>query len=537
MEHEMDARVTAHDTSSMHRLIAAATLLVLGAVVFCQSVYSQEQEPAPLTPAELEELVGPIALYPDDLLGIVLPASTYPLQIVQAARFLEDRAEDSSLEPDQEWDDSIVALLNYPEVVAMMNEDLEWTWALGEAVLDDQAAVIDAVQVFRDRAYAAGNLRSDARQVVTEDDGVIEIAPADPEVIYIPYYEPERVVIYQPSPAYYYYPYAYPLYYYPYPVGYAFSSPFFWGVTSAFTIGWHTHFLHVHHHTHFGHPYYGHSYYTYAPFYWRNNVHRHRHVDRVAYVWEPDYRRGAQPHLRDDGRRVRAVYEGRSGTRRADARSDGAARVLQGGDASRPGAAGTTRTVTTTRRTIGGVADRTLTERTATARAERAEAERRTGTARVLRENDSSTVRTRTGITSPRADGNGVPNRTAPNRASDRAAERTSITPRATRSPQRTIGGVASRSVAPSIGNAGIRMQRDGGRSVAPRAQPSQRSIAPQPNVAQQRNSAPQRSAPAERSAPQRSAPAPQRSESGSAPRSGGVARGGGAGRASREGR
>jgi hypothetical protein len=79
-------------------LIAAASLLAVGAIVFCQSAYSQEPEPAPLTPAELEELVGPIALYPDDLLGIVLPASTYPLQIVQAARFLEDRAGDARLD-------------------------------------------------------------------------------------------------------------------------------------------------------------------------------------------------------------------------------------------------------------------------------------------------------------------------------------------------------------------------------------------------------------------------------------------------------
>jgi hypothetical protein len=474
-------------------LIAAASLLAVGAIVFCQSAYSQEPEPAPLTPAELEELVGPIALYPDDLLGIVLPASTYPLQIVQAARFLEDRAGDASLEPSEEWDDSIVALLNYPEIVAMMSEDLDWTWALGEAVLDDQTAIINAVQIFRDRAYAAGNLRTDERQVVTEDDGVIEIAPADPEVIYIPYYEPERVVVYQSAPAYYYYPYAYPLYYYPYPVGYAFSSPFFWGVTSAFTIGWHTHFLHVHHYTQFGHPYYGHHYYTYAPFYWRNTVHTYRQVDRVAYVWEPSYRRGAQPHYRDDGRRVRTVYEGRDGTRRADARGDGTARALQGGDASRPGATGTNRTVTAPRRTIGGVADRTLTERNATARAERAEAERRTGTARALRENDSSTVRPRTGITSPRT----------------------------THSPQRTLGGVASRriapgntprSAAPSNGNAGIRVPRDGGRVVAPREQ------------APQRNVAPQRSAQAERSAPERSAPA-QRSESGSTSRFGGVAR------------
>src|SRR5690606_24260413 len=82
----------------------------------------------PLTREELEALVGPVALYPDKLLAIVLPASTYPLEIVQAARFLEQLENDSSLEPDEAWDDSVTALLNYPQVVQMMNDDIDWTW-------------------------------------------------------------------------------------------------------------------------------------------------------------------------------------------------------------------------------------------------------------------------------------------------------------------------------------------------------------------------------------------------------------------------
>jgi len=123
--------------------------------------------------AELEELVGPVALYPDDLLAIVLPASTYPLEIVQAARFLEEQKTDSSLKPDESWDDSVVALLNYPEVVQMMNDDIDWTWRLGEAVIAQQSDVIAAVESFRDRAYAAGNLKSDDRQTVTVEDGGI----------------------------------------------------------------------------------------------------------------------------------------------------------------------------------------------------------------------------------------------------------------------------------------------------------------------------------------------------------------------------
>lgn len=219
-----------------------------------------DYESAVMTASELEELVGPIALYPDDLLAIVLPASAYPLQIVSAARFLDDLAGDASLKPDPSWDDSVVALLNYPEVIKLMNDDIDWTWRLGEAVVSQQADVIEAIEAFRDRAYAAGNLKSDEHQHVARDDGVIEISPVEDDVIYVPYYEPERVVVYQPRPVYYYYPRSYPVYYYPYPAAYDFDYGFFWGVTTAFTIGWYSDSLHVYHHSYRGHPYFGHRY-------------------------------------------------------------------------------------------------------------------------------------------------------------------------------------------------------------------------------------------------------------------------------------
>ena len=227
-----------------------------------------------LSSAELQDLVGPVALYPDDLLAIVLPASTYPLQLVQAQRFLDDLENDSSLQPDESWDDSIVALLNYPEAVELLNDDLDWTWRLGEAVVAQQADVIDAVETFRDRAYAAGNLKSDAHQTISADNGVIEITPVSDDVIYVPYYEPERVVVYQSRPAYYYYPDPYPVYYYPYPAGYVFNHGFFWGVTTAFTIGWYSDNLHVYHHSYYGHPYYGHSYWNH---YWYRQPSIHVH--------------------------------------------------------------------------------------------------------------------------------------------------------------------------------------------------------------------------------------------------------------------
>ena len=257
-----------------------------------------------LTQTELQDLVGPIALYPDDLLAIVLPASTYPLQLVQAQRFLEDLEQDPSLKPDDSWDDSVIALLNYPEVVALLNEDLDWTWRLGEAVVAQQADVVGAVEGFRDRAYAAGNLKSDARQTVARNDGTIEITPVEDDIIYVPYYEPQRVVHYQSRPVYHYYPRAYPVYYYPYPVGHAFNSGFFWGVTTAFTVGWLTDSVHVVHHSYHGHPYYGHRYWN--GWWYRRptiNVHNHYYSTNRYSVSRHRYSRGDYWQPRHDSRR------------------------------------------------------------------------------------------------------------------------------------------------------------------------------------------------------------------------------------------
>jgi hypothetical protein len=290
------------------RLWLAFAILAIGAAAVAVRPAAAQNTPTlgVATAEELQKVVGPIALYPDDLVAIVLPASTYPLQIVQAARFLEDRKRDSSLQPDEEWDDSIVALLNYPEVVQLLNDDLDWTYDLGTAVLNQRADVLAAIQDFRDEAYAAGNLRSDERQTVAREDDTIEIKPADPQVIYVPYYEPERVVVYQPAPVYYYYPRPYPVYYYPYPAHYRFHTGLFWGVNTWFSIGWHSHHVHAYDPFYHGHPYYGWSYYN--PFYVRNvyvNVnHYHRYPN---YVWEPKYRYGSRPVVRGSEGRVYAA--------------------------------------------------------------------------------------------------------------------------------------------------------------------------------------------------------------------------------------
>lgn len=276
-------------------------VLALSLFTWDNALAQQDPEPAKVySNTELEELVGPVALYPDDLLAIILPASTYPLQLVQAKRYLEDHEQDPNLEPNDDWDDAVVALLNYPEIMDFMNGDLDWTWTLGEAVVNQQPEIMDAIQNFRERAYAAGNLKSDDRQIVSRVDGVIKIERAEPEVIYVPYYEPERVVVYQSVPAYYYHPFARPVYYYPYPAHYRFASGFFWGVTTAYVVGWLTDGLYAHHYGHFRHPYYGHTYRL--QHFSRHHVYSHR--DRSIYggnytrhgrVWQPGIRHGARP--------------------------------------------------------------------------------------------------------------------------------------------------------------------------------------------------------------------------------------------------
>jgi len=240
-----------------------ALFATLSLCLIINSARAQEQVTAldPLSAGELESLVGPIALYPDDLLGIVLDASAHPLQIVQAERFLEASKNNPNLTPDENWDESVVALLNYPEILEFLNEDLEWTESLGFAFLDQQAELFAAVQNFRKQAYSAGNLKSDDYQEVVIEDFNIKIKPAQPDVIYIPSYEPAQVVVYQPYPVYGYYPYAYPVYYYPYPSHHRFASGFFWGVTTVFLIDWIHNGFYSHHYSHHSHPYYGHNYY------------------------------------------------------------------------------------------------------------------------------------------------------------------------------------------------------------------------------------------------------------------------------------
>jgi hypothetical protein len=205
----------------------AALLLVMPAMA--QAPAAATGAAPPPAASAMDDLVGRIALYPDDLVAIILPASTSPLQIVQADRYLDKRKADPKLPLDDKWDDAVKTLLNYPEVVKMMSNDLDWTSALGEAVVADQGAVLEGVQSFRRRAQAAGNLKSDDKQVVKAEKEIIIIQPANPEVIYVPQYTPSTVIAYGVAPVYGYYPAPYPSYYYPYPPGAALAAGVIWG--------------------------------------------------------------------------------------------------------------------------------------------------------------------------------------------------------------------------------------------------------------------------------------------------------------------
>lgn len=179
------------------------------------------QQAAPLSKQELESLVAPIALYPDDLVSQVLMASTYPVEVVQADRWaagnksLTGDAMAAALET-RSWDPSVRSLVNFPDVLRMMSEKLDWTVKLGDAFIAQQTEVLAAVQTLRARAKEAGNLATTEQQQVKVETGgssqVIYIQSTSPTVVYVPTYDP--VVVYgawpYPSyPPYYYYPPSY----------------------------------------------------------------------------------------------------------------------------------------------------------------------------------------------------------------------------------------------------------------------------------------------------------------------------------------
>jgi hypothetical protein len=231
-------------TTLLKRSKAFSYVLVLALVV--PAAGQQTGSPAPATgqpaaasaPAftseQLEQIAAPVALYPDPLLAQVLMASTYPLEIVQAARFVKDNPSlkgDQLNEKlkDQNWDDSVKSLVSFPQVLSLMDGKLDWTQQLGDATIGQEKELMDAIQRLRARAQAQGNLKNTQEQTVTVEPAppaapgqatpaqqTIVIQPSNPDVVYVPSYNPTVVYGSWPYPAY---PPASP-----YPPGYAFGT-------------------------------------------------------------------------------------------------------------------------------------------------------------------------------------------------------------------------------------------------------------------------------------------------------------------------
>ena len=188
------------------------------------------QGAATYSPEQLDQLVAPIALYPDPLLSQILMASTYPLEIVEAARWVED-PNNAALKGDQltqalapmNWDPSVKSLVPFPQVLKLMDSKLDWTEQLGDAFLAQQAGVMDAVQQLREQAKSTGTLQSTPQQTVSTEGSSVVIEPADPQVVYVPYYDP--AVVYGP----WLYP-DYPPFFFPPPPGFIVGAGFFFGV-------------------------------------------------------------------------------------------------------------------------------------------------------------------------------------------------------------------------------------------------------------------------------------------------------------------
>jgi uncharacterized membrane protein YgcG len=176
-----------------------------------QSGAPQAPQYTPQSPDQLQQLVAPIALYPDSLVAQVLAASTFPAQVVEADRWVQDhpglKGDALAQAVDQQnWDPSVKALTAFPSVLANMDKNLSWTSSLGDAYYNQQQDVMDAVQVMRQKAQDAGNLKSTEQQTVQDQGSTIVIQPADPEVVYVPAYNPWLVYGYPVAPWPYWYP-------------------------------------------------------------------------------------------------------------------------------------------------------------------------------------------------------------------------------------------------------------------------------------------------------------------------------------------
>jgi Protein of unknown function (DUF3300) len=200
----MNSQRRVSEFSELDRARQAFTSLLALLLLFAgypPSLIAQDQQAPPgspytqQTPEELQQLVAPIALYPDSLVAQVLAASTFPEQVVDADRWVQshpDLKDDALAQAvdQQSWDPSVKALVAFPSVLGNMDRNLSWTSSLGDAYYNQEQDVMEAVQVMRRRAHEAGHLDPTPQQSVTTEGSDIEIEPVSPEVIYVPAYDP-----------------------------------------------------------------------------------------------------------------------------------------------------------------------------------------------------------------------------------------------------------------------------------------------------------------------------------------------------------
>src|SRR5271165_3795898 len=221
-----NVRSVARSSRELGRQVLAWSLMYLMIPLGVGDMFAQSAPPPPpdqsqgggppqnynaLSPDQINQLVAPIALYPDSLVAQVLAASTFPNEIADADAFVQSHP---GVPPDQmgqmvdgmQWDPSVKALIAFPSVLANLDKNLDWTSQLGNAYFNQPTDVMSAVQVMRQRAYDAGNLKSNQQLAVTYQPNNIVIAPANPTVVYVPYYNP--TVVYGAPVAYWggYYP-------------------------------------------------------------------------------------------------------------------------------------------------------------------------------------------------------------------------------------------------------------------------------------------------------------------------------------------
>ncbi len=195
---------------NLGRQSLASALMICLAPLSIGDIYAQQDTPpppppdyggqqgsayAPLPPQELNRLVAPIALYPDALVAQVLAASTYPAQVASAEQFVQQNGgappqQLAEMANQQPWDPSVKALTAFPQVLANLNQNMQWTTQLGNAYYNQPQDVMNAVQAMRQQAYAAGNLRPSQQLDVVYQPGAIVIEPVNPAVVYVPYYNP-----------------------------------------------------------------------------------------------------------------------------------------------------------------------------------------------------------------------------------------------------------------------------------------------------------------------------------------------------------